>query len=114
MQAYKVITITHKTTKVNKLKDYLLSDADTSDFPANRLKELKESFGIEELLYLNTCNRVTFFFTHDKKIDNKFLKDLFSFINPNLTKELINLHLSKALVLKVKMLSNIFLVLLLP
>ncbi len=98
MQAYKVITITHKTTKVNKLKDYLLSDADTSDFPANRLKELKESFGIEELLYLNTCNRVTFFFTHDKKIDNKFLKDLFSFINPNLTKELINLHLSKALV----------------
>lgn len=98
MQAYKVITITHKTTKVNKLKDYLLTDDDTSDFPANRLKELKESFGISELFYLNTCNRVTFFFTHDKIIDNKFLKDFFLYINPNLTKELVNLHISKALV----------------
>ncbi|MCC6583180.1 MAG: glutamyl-tRNA reductase [Chitinophagales bacterium] len=98
MQRYKIVTITHKTAKVNRLKDYLLTDADTSDFPANRLKELKESFGMDELLYLNTCNRVTFFFTQDKKIDNKFLKDLFMFINPHFNKELINLHLSKALV----------------
>jgi len=98
VQRYKIVTITHKTAKVNRLKDYLLTDADTSDFPANRLKELKESFGIDELLYLNTCNRVTFFFTQDKKIDNKFLKDLFMFINPHFNKELINLHLSKALV----------------
>lgn len=98
MQRYKIVTITHKTAKVNRLKDYLLTDADTSDFPANRLKELKESFAMDELLYLNTCNRVTFFFTHDKMIDNKFLKDLFLFINPHFNKELINLHLSKALV----------------
>lgn len=98
MQRYKVVTITHKTAKVNRLKDYLLTDADTSDFPANRLKELKESFSMDELLYLNTCNRVTFFFTSDKKIDNKFLKDLFLFINPGFNKDLINLHLSKALV----------------
>ncbi len=98
MQRYKVVTITHKTSKVNKLKDYLLADEDTSDFPVNRLTELKESFGISELLYLNTCNRVTFLFTHDKHIDNKFLRDLFLFINPHFNKEIINLHLSKALV----------------
>ena len=41
MQRYKVVTITHKTATVSKLKDYLLSDSDTSDFPANRLAELK-------------------------------------------------------------------------
>jgi len=98
VQRYKVVTITHKTAKVNRLKDYLLTDADTSDFPVNRLKELKESFSMDELLYLNTCNRVTFFFTSDKKIDNKFLKDLFLFINPGFNKDLINLHLSKVLV----------------
>lgn len=98
MQRYKVVTITHKTAKVNRLKDYLLTDEDAADFPANRLKELKESFHIDELFYLNTCNRVTFFFTLDKNIDNKFLKDLFLFINPHFNKELINLHLSKALV----------------
>ncbi|MDB5227917.1 MAG: Glutamyl-tRNA reductase [Bacteroidota bacterium] len=98
MQHYKVVTITHKTTKVQRLKDYLLTDSDVSDFPANRLRELKESFSMNELLYLNTCNRVTFFFTHDKKIDTKFLKDLFVYINPHFNKELLNLHLSKALV----------------
>lgn len=98
MQRYKIVTITHKTAKVNRLKDYLLSDADASDFPVNRLKEMKESFAMDELFYLNTCNRVTLFFISDKKIDNKFLKDLFLFINPHFNKELINLHLSKALV----------------
>lgn len=98
MQRYKIVTITHKTAKVNKLKDYLLTDSDTSDFPANRLAELKESFSIDEMFYLNTCNRVTFFFTYDKNIDNKFLKDLFQYINPHFTKELIQMHITKALV----------------
>lgn len=98
MQRYKVVTITHKTAKVNRLKDYLLTDSDVSDYPVSRLSELKESFSMNELLYLNTCNRVSFFFTHDKKIDNKFLRDLFMFINPHFNKELINLHLSKTLV----------------
>ena len=98
MQRFKVVTITHKTAKVNKLKDYLLTDSDTSDFPAKRLAELKESFGIDELFYLNTCNRVTFFFTYDKNIDNKFLKDLFQFINPHFGKDLIQMHIAKALV----------------
>ncbi len=98
MQRYKVVTITHKTAKVNKLKDYLLSDDDTSDYPANRLAELKSNFGIEEMLYLNTCNRVTFFFAYDKNIDSKFLKDLFQYINPTLSKELLSLHITKALV----------------
>jgi glutamyl-tRNA reductase len=100
VQRYRVVTITHKTAKVNRLKDYLIadSDEDVADYPAKRLKELKNAFEIDELLYLNTCNRVTFFFTSDRVIDNKFLKDLFLFINPNFNKELINLHLSKAMV----------------
>ncbi len=98
MHCYKVVTITHKTTKVNRLKDYLLTDSDITDFPANRLKELKKSFKINELFYLNTCNRVTFFFTYDSKLDDKFLKNLFLFINPGLNKELLNLHVSKAMI----------------
>ncbi|HQV77547.1 MAG TPA: glutamyl-tRNA reductase [Chitinophagales bacterium] len=98
MQRYKVVTITHKTATVSKLKDYLLSDSDTSDFPANRLAELKSKFKFDELMYLNTCNRVTFFFTYNKSIDHKFLKSLFEYINPDFNKELISFHISKALV----------------
>lgn len=98
MYNYKVVTITHKTTKVNHLKDYLLTDKDTTDFPANRLKELKASFKINELLYLRTCNRVSFFFTYDKKLDDKFLMNLFLFMNPALSKDLLNLHVSKTMI----------------
>lgn len=98
MQRYKIVTITHKTAKVSSLKDYLVSDEDTSDYPHLRLHALKEAFKLDELLYLNTCNRVTFFFTYNKSIDQKFLKDLFQFVNPNFNKELVNLHISKALV----------------
>lgn len=97
MKQYKIVTITHKTTKVNRLKDYLLSDGD-SDYPTHRLKDLKETFSLSEILYLNTCNRVTLFFTCDYKLNEEFLENLFLFINPSLNKELIQLHVSKAMV----------------
>lgn len=98
MQHYKVVTISHKTTKVNRLKDYLVADEDESDYPISKLKSLKESFELDELFYLNTCNRVTFFFTCKEKLDNQFLRKLFLFINPSFNKELIDLHISKAMV----------------
>lgn len=98
MQQYKVVTITHKTTKVNRLKDYLLSDDGGSDYPFQRLEEMKQKFGFSELLYLNTCNRVTFFFCCDYKLNEDFLQQLFLYINPSLNKELIELHVSKSMV----------------
>ncbi len=92
MQAYKVVTVSHKTTGINQLKDYLLTADDTADYPINRLEELKESFRISELMYLNTCNRVTFFFTCDYDIDHDFVRKLFLFINPGLKEQIIAKH----------------------
>ncbi|HNO47988.1 MAG TPA: hypothetical protein PKI48_05325, partial [Chitinophagales bacterium] len=102
MQQYKVVTITHKTTKVNRLKDYLLSDGETSDYPIQRLEQMKTNFAFSELLYLNTCNRVTMFFCCDYKMSDEVLRELFLFINPSLNKELIELHVSKAMVFEGK------------
>jgi len=93
LDVYKVITITHKTTSIQRLKDYLV-DADGSEFPKKRLQEMKESFGMDELLYLNTCNRVTFLFTGDVNIHNGFLANFFHFINPSLKKDLIDIHIN--------------------
>jgi glutamyl-tRNA reductase len=98
VKQYKVVTITHKTTKVNRLKDYLLTDDDDTDYPIHRVEQLKSTFQLTELLYLNTCNRVTLFFTCDYKLNEEFLERLFLFINPSLNKELIQLHVSKAMV----------------
>ncbi len=92
MDNYKIVTVTHKTANINLLKDYLLQDDQKSDYPKDRLKELKESFQIKELLYLNTCNRVTFFFTADYEIDEDFLKRLFLFIQPQLPEQIIETH----------------------
>lgn len=96
IEDFKVITITHKTTSIQRLKDYLVDDDsdETSGYPVNRLNELKESFQMEELLYLNTCNRVTFFFTNTREIDHKFLADLFHFINPAIKEDLIERHIN--------------------
>ena len=55
IEDFKVITRTHKTTSVQRLKDYLLYDSSDSDYPKSRLTELKSSFQINELMYLNIC-----------------------------------------------------------
>lgn len=93
---YRVITITHKTTSINRLKEYFVDSDDDNpgDFPARRLTELKESFRMKELLYLNTCNRVTFFFTSDEHVDDAYLTRLFQFINPALRDELVEKHIA--------------------
>ena len=90
---YKVITITHKTTSIQRLKDYFVDD-ESDGYPKKRLAELKASFGMNELLYLNTCNRVTFLFTSKQLIDRDFLTALFHFINPSLKEDLIDVHLN--------------------
>ncbi|HYC27480.1 MAG TPA: glutamyl-tRNA reductase, partial [Chitinophagaceae bacterium] len=95
MESYKLITVTHKTTHISRLKDYLLTEED-SDFPARRLTELKESMQLSELFYLNTCNRVTFFFVNEGKADKKFMSNLFSFINPRFDKALLDVHMRSA------------------
>ncbi len=90
---FKVITITHKTTSIQRLKDYFVDDNNDSDYPKNRLQELKGFFQIDELLYLNTCNRVTFFFTTKREINHTFLANLYHFINPALKTDIVEKHI---------------------
>ncbi len=96
MLHYKVITISHHTTQINKLKDYLLTDNDSYDYPLNSLLSLKKSLHIDEILYLNTCNRVTFFFTANQIIDHEFLATFFGIISPGMHPEAIEKHIDVA------------------
>lgn len=97
MEHYKIITITHKTTHVSSLKDYLVQATDEGDYPASRLSIIKEKLKINELLYLNTCNRVTFFFTSDEKLDAAFLVKFMKEINPAFDELLLQKHLDKTM-----------------
>jgi len=79
IEHYKILTITHKNTNLNKLGKYVIEDASQQ-----KLEALKKHFGLDELLYLSTCNRVLYFFTSSKVFTNELQRDFFQFINPQL------------------------------
>ena len=84
MKQYKVITITHKTTSLNKLGKFVIPDDDKA-FRNAKLDELKSKFHLSELLYLATCNRVCYFFYSEEKLDSDFIVRFFQFLNPLLS-----------------------------
>ena len=99
LEKYKIITLTHK--QIN-LKEISLFDihADKEADLDQRLKDLKVYFQLSELMYLYTCNRIMFFFTQDKPIDEIFLVSFFQFINPELTDEALQLGMENARMLE--------------
>lgn len=98
MHRYKVVTISHKTTQIQSLKDYLVTDACATDFPATSLHRIKLKLGLDEFLYLNTCNRVTFFFTSEQKVDESFIINFLMEVNPALSADDARKHAAKVLV----------------
>lgn len=64
---------------MNKLGKYVMADASQQ-----KLEALKERFGLEELLYLSTCNRVLYFFNTSTSFTVEVQKSFFQFINPAL------------------------------
>jgi glutamyl-tRNA reductase len=99
VQHYKILTISHKTTHLQTLKDYLVIDqASNKDYPSETLQRIKDELNIQEIMYLNTCNRVTFFFTSDYSIDKEFLYHFFKEVNPHFNEELLEKHASKVMI----------------
>ena len=76
---YKILTITHRNTNLNKLGKYVIDDV-----TQQKLDQLKEQFELDELLYLATCNRVLYFFTTPQVYSTDFLTAFFQHINPQL------------------------------
>lgn len=80
LRGYKIITVTHKSIEVGDLGAYVVPARDGSVF--SFLEEAKAHFGIEELMYLQTCNRIMFVL-FDHQINRlPEAKDLFSFFHP--------------------------------
>ena len=56
MHRYSIISFNHKSVALDVVGCYHLDDT----IVENKLKNLKEKLGLEELMYLSTCNRVEF------------------------------------------------------
>lgn len=86
MKRFNIIAFTHKNIDIANVGDFHLAD----DIQQERLQTIKEKLGLEELMYLSTCNRVEFLFTSPTTVDNSFLKKFFSAFNPSWDDDKLN------------------------
>ena len=77
MSKIKIIAFTHKTTDMNNIGKLHLEENTLQ----GRLEFLKQSTGVDELMYLSTCNRVEFILSSNKIINSSFLKKFFAAFN---------------------------------
>ncbi len=83
MNQFTIVTITHKTVSLNQLGKFVVA----SDDKWSTLHSLREQMGWEELMYLQTCNRVMFLFTSPTMLSAEQTTRLFRIVNPNLSAE---------------------------
>jgi len=83
LKQYKILTITHRQAKLTELAKYVIQDAE-AEVMADRLADLKLQFGMEELMYLATCNRVMYFFCAEADLSESFISRFFQSVNPQL------------------------------
>ena len=80
---YKVITVTHHQLNVNDIGHFFVRGEDKAS-KSERIDLLKETFDIQECIYLETCNRVTFVLYSSTFNCRTQLADFFNVVNPDL------------------------------
>ncbi|NQY66333.1 MAG: glutamyl-tRNA reductase [Flavobacteriales bacterium] len=86
-----IIAFTHKDISLDEISRFHLEEK-TYD---KLLVDLKEKTGVEELMYLCTCNRVEFLVVTKKKTDSEFVKNFFESFEPTSKLESIETILSR-------------------
>ncbi len=84
-----IITITHQNLSVEELKHFVIQPSESNPVHTT-LSRLKDLFDIDEILYLNTCNRISFVVVRDQAIDEHWVQRFFSQINPSLPQEILD------------------------
>lgn len=80
---YKIITISYHNTNLKDLGKFILSESNGKF--VDTLHTIKEWFGIKELLYISTCNRIMFILYGEKAISNDMVVSMYNRVIPNLS-----------------------------
>lgn len=80
---YKILTITHHNLNVDEIGNFVVHHEGKDDLKS-KLIQLKEQTRLEELIYLSTCNRVSFICYSNEEFDIDFIKGFFRTVNPGL------------------------------
>jgi len=83
LQDYKILTVTHRNTKLSAISQFAVA-ADDKTVVADTLRQLKEAMELSELFYVATCNRVLYLFITEKACTEDFVDRFFLQINPDL------------------------------
>jgi len=93
LDSYKILTITHRQTPLQSIGKFVIAHENEAGLKG-QLEALKVGFGVEELLYLATCNRVLFLLHTDKALDQDFIQKFFHAVNPDLSIDFIEKHVT--------------------
>ncbi|HTH83698.1 MAG TPA: glutamyl-tRNA reductase [Mucilaginibacter sp.] len=77
MKYLKVIAFTHKQIELKELGKLVICQENLTD----KLEQVKAQFGITEIFYLSTCNRVEFVMTTPHEVDKAFAQNFIEALN---------------------------------
>lgn len=83
LEDFKILTITHHNLNVDEIGHFVVHHEGSADLKS-KLHALKEEAHLEEIIYLSTCNRVSFICYSGEEFDTDYIKRFFSIVNPQL------------------------------
>ncbi len=83
LKHFKVIALTHRNLGLDLVGKFHIEP----EHQKLRLEPAMEAFGMKELMFLSTCNRVEFFFRCPSELDQVLVRKLIDFLYPTLTDE---------------------------
>lgn len=80
---FKILTITHHNLNVDEIGHFVIHNEGREDL-AKKLHSLKKDAKLDEIIYLSTCNRVSFICYSNEDFNIDYVKSFFQFVNPSL------------------------------
>ncbi len=80
---FKILTITHHNLNVDEIGHFVIKNEGKEDL-SDKLHALKEEAKLDEIIYLSTCNRVSFICYSNEEFDADYVKSFFHVVNPSL------------------------------
>lgn len=86
LKSFKILSLNHKNFSLKELGNYIIELQDLK----TTLFSLKDKFGLNEIAYLATCNRIEFHIVSSNLIDHQFLIDFFKTCSKKLSEKQIS------------------------
>lgn len=92
MKYLKVIAFTHKQIDLKDLGKFVICNESLE----SSLERVRRKFGIPEIFYIGTCNRVEFVFTAEQNLTHQFVRDFIKALKLPITEEQVHVFSEQA------------------